>query len=209
MKLTSRDGQLKIAPVESDVMRQKAHDLVTLQDVLKLRSAAHAIVDIMPYWMYEELGEIYLKKLKKEVPHKMRQPTINEVTYVDRLIHEHVLNFAAKGQGSLMQGIQWFMDNMHHSYWQFLEPQHGDKPDQGIERVEPKEVTSVPSKASFPKAPPPVFEEPGEKKDKGKCRICGKTRDEHEKRRFCMDPALRREKKKDDKYKGTKRKGTH
>eukprot|EP00972_Heterocapsa_arctica_P041011 6044628-Heterocapsa_arctica.AAC.1 len=81
------------------------------------------------------LREEFLRILKKVPPLAMRAPTINEVKLVDRLIHQDVLSFVAKDEGTLADGLKWYLnDGRSHNLWSLLEAQIEIMPDRGIER---------------------------------------------------------------------------
>ena len=121
--------------------------------------------------------------LKKRPPMRMRGPTLNEVRLVDRLLHEEVLSFAARGDGNLPEGLAWFASQGRgHKYWSFLDVQPENHPDQGLERSE-----LTPAPPSFP--PPKIIRTVDKTQDKAdgmRCHVCGKTRHEHPRRRFCI-----------------------
>eukprot|EP00972_Heterocapsa_arctica_P109946 16189756-Heterocapsa_arctica.AAC.1 len=54
---------------------------------------------------------------------------------VDRLIHQDVLSFVAKDEGTLADGLKWYLnDGRSHNLWSLLDAQVETMPDRGSER---------------------------------------------------------------------------
>lgn len=166
------DGGLRGVPITEDLRRQKVDEIVAVDDVLRLRAAVFEILDIVSMATSMDLREEFLRALKRPAPQHMRPPTINEVRLVDRQIHETVLGYVARDEGTLADGLRWYLnEGRNQPVWSFLDPQPEDLPDRGLER------------------------HPGGGKGKRKvgdetqavptCFICGKTRAEHQNRKFC------------------------
>eukprot|EP00972_Heterocapsa_arctica_P081513 12016577-Heterocapsa_arctica.AAC.1 len=86
--------------------------------------------------IYIELTEIYIRAFRRRQPDLMRGPTLNEIRLVDRLIHTDVLTYYAKNEGSLLDGLRWFMSNegRRHRVWDVMEGQMENFPDRGVEK---------------------------------------------------------------------------
>lgn len=81
-----------------------------MQDVLRVRSVAHAVLNLVDFNTYEEMTQMFVRRIRKRQPDRERGPTINEVRTTDRFIHEEVLSFASRGTGTLDSGIQYFLN---------------------------------------------------------------------------------------------------
>lgn len=190
LRFTIKDGSLAAEPGVPQFKKASVSDIVMLEDCLKVRAAAHDIADVASYDLYVRLTSSFLRTLKKEPPDRMRGPTLNEVRLVDRLIHEEVLEHVAKEEGNLNDGLEWYLGaGSSHKVWDFLEPVALEVPDRGVERAHAKRkaesalsLAGAASSGGLPAAPPGA-------KEVALCFVCGRTRKEHPKGRFCPQPS--------------------
>jgi hypothetical protein len=190
-RLQSKDGHLRAVEEGPELLRARVEDLMALQDVLKVRAAAHEIAQVVSFPTYIQLTDEYLKALKKIPAQLMRTATLNEVMLFDRLLHEEILTFVAKGQGTLQDGLAWFLGpGRSNQLWTLIETRPETMPDQGAERPvggkdsAPSRVHPVSAGGKKPK-PHVEVKDDSDKKWGSICSVCGKSRDDHPKRRFC------------------------
>ena len=130
------DGGFRGVPVTGDLKKRKIDEIVAVDDVLRLRSAAMEIQDIVPMSLSMALREEFLCALKRPAPQCMRPPTINEVHMVDRIIHQSVLSYITRDEGTLSEGLQWYLrQGRNHAAGGMLYSQMEDMPDRGLERL--------------------------------------------------------------------------
>jgi hypothetical protein len=179
------DGALKVTQKGEAIETSRVEDQVRMQEVLKLRSTAHELAQMVTFTVYDRLSRIYLGKLRQTVPNLMRTPTINEIRMVDRVIHQECLKRLAAGRNTLEESLLWFISTagMQHKVWKFLDPQMATLPDQGLEK---RSTASIPIPPQVPAASV-KHAETGERTSsgQGRCMVCGKSRAEHPKKLFC------------------------
>lgn len=177
-------GELKLSTMEQEhrLKGPKVEQLVQLQDMFDLRAYGHVVAQVCSLESYQSLNKVLMHGYRAEVPAKMRGPTLHEVRMVDRLIHTEILKWVALGEGDLDDGLAFYGqgDGRQSPFFSFLEPVAENHPDRGIEKMSRslslEDTSSAPARDSGPKT------------GSGYCDVCGKHRDEHEKRRFCEDP---------------------
>ena len=167
-KLTVQQGAIGLNPSFESYEALLVENVVQLQECLHLRSVAHEMLELVPYETYEKLHRTMMVAFTHQPPTKFRGPTIKEVIMVDRMIHLDALRMRVSGSHSLAEGLKSFLDNPSHNYWHFLQAVEETLPCRGTERLAPVTRTGL------------------EKEEKGSlCRVCGKSREEHPRRRFC------------------------
>ena len=118
---------------------------------------------------------------------------------VDRMIHLEVLRMRISGSHTHGDALKTFLDGPSHNYWQVLQAVEETLPCRGTERMAPVTRTGLEK------------DEKGAAGTKALCRVCGKSREEHPKRRFCevqlMSKAPGAEPKQEYKGKGRGKKG--
>jgi hypothetical protein len=172
-------------PTGVDLVRKHILEPLDLQDVLKVREKAHAILRIVEGRIYAELHSIYYRSLRERVPARMRRPTMGEVRQFDREMHQAVFQEVQRTPGATLgEGLQWYLDHQDHKRWTLMAPQIDSHPDQSKENpwdgggaslkrksIEVVTMNYAADGDSQPGAPT--------------CYICGETRVEHADRAFC------------------------
>ena len=74
-----------------------------------MRAVAHALLDLVEFEVYERLTSLFTRCLRRPKPQAMRGPYMSEIRLVDRNIHEAILQHAARGSGTLADGLSWYM----------------------------------------------------------------------------------------------------
>ena len=170
LELTT-EGSLRGVADENDLTRVKVTDVLAMQDCLRVRAVTHAWLSLVDIDVYERLTRLYVARYRKRMPERMRGPTLGEVRQTDRVLHEEILLFAARGSGTLMQGLEWYLDHTGDKIWQLLEGQCEEVPDLSIEQpIKRLRVADADSQSS------------------SKCLVCGKARKDHPNRSFCRLP---------------------
>ena len=183
-RISVTDGSLSVRAGATVFTRAGVSDIVALQDSLGIRAAALDIADVASYHLYMNLTAEYIRLLKRDAPDRMRGPTLHEVRLVDRLIHEEILGHVARQSGTLNNGVDWYLGpGRSHQIWSFLDPVAADVPDRGIEKAPQKrKVGPAFLNQEIPPTSVGAYSSGG---DTSKCYVCGKTRREHAKGRFC------------------------
>jgi hypothetical protein len=167
-------------------------DLISLQDTLKTRAIAFDFLELGDFDDLMKLLDVFIRRLKQRTPERMRTPTIHEVRMVDRLIFEDVLSSVARGSGTIREGIKFYVfgDGVSHKVWDFLDVQIETMPDRGVERRSGR--LPPPSPMVLPEV---VMDGGGSggqggaaKKPAAACFICGKLRNDHPNKKYCLDP---------------------
>eukprot|EP00971_Amphidinium_carterae_P347269 6489178-Amphidinium_carterae.1 len=172
LKLIPSAAGLRGVAVSEDFRRLEPTDLLAVSEVFQIRAAAHAILQIVPFDTYHRFGRELLRMLRRSPPDSMRSPTIKEAELADRLMHEQVLPFVARGDGTLSNGLLHYLgEGRSHNFWNLLEPQPSSIPDRGAEKsLKRSRDSSLPAASSGPML----------------CFVCGQPRDAHPGRRFCI-----------------------
>jgi hypothetical protein len=183
-------GEIKRRTTET-VPKSAIEDMMSLQDCSKIRSVAHEYLEVVRWAEYEKLTQIYVSALRQRVPEMMRTPTLGEIRMLDRMIHEEVFSYAGRGQGSLSDGLAFYMgEGRVHPVWNIILPQVGNLPDQSREGASKGSGVARPGGAVAGLVAATV--NPRERAGGGggaganACSECGKARNEHVGRRFCQ-----------------------
>ena len=172
LKLTaSSSGELRGVSDDVECTLPTIEDAMTLSEVLRVRAAAHATLDLISFAAYERLHLTYIRKLRKRQPMRFRGPTLGEIREVDRMLHEEVLKFLAQGSGEFAPGISWFVDEgASHAFMKLLDGQSESAPDFGAVLKKPRLTQQVASSAA----------------ELSLCWTCNKPRSAHASGRFCL-----------------------
>lgn len=205
VKLVKGDKDV-LQTVQADPMAgvQKANivdgQLVLLQDAFELKARAHDVADVCGRATLDALHQVYLTVVRETPQQGYRVPTFNEIRRFDRLIFRDILRFLSQQQGSLQEGLEFFLSESGraHPLWKLMEQQMEGTPDKGIDRA--------PSSLKSEQRPEPSNSSRGRSRSRGnrgktrrsrtpkksgggQCHICGKTRNDHPRRRFCVATA--------------------
>ena len=105
---------------------------------------------------------------------------MSEIRYLDRLLHEAVYKVIEEEEGAnVEEGILWYINHDSNHLWSFADAKPETMPDQSLEPLR----DSYQPKRKYIEI---NMETPGVSGGQGtRCYTCGKTRDEHPRRRFC------------------------
>ena len=178
-RVVPSEGGFKGIIAQDDERRQRVEDQVALEETLHIRAATHEYIEVAEFQTYSRLTMEYVRTFRRRAPECMRGPTLGELRLVDRLIHTDILTFVARGEGSLSEGLKWYLtEGRGHRVWDVLEPVLECTPDRGKERVH----------RALPDAGPSPSGNQGEKRkadDPPLCKVCGLPRSQHPNRSFC------------------------
>ena len=114
---------------------QKVTGLVSMREVLQLRSRSFAMLELTTYDLMQKLHERYHGLMRQTAPDKMRTPTINEVRRFDRELMKQALKFKSEGQGEIGHCLEYYLDNPNSGLWKLLDVVPENLPDQGQEKT--------------------------------------------------------------------------
>ena len=189
------DNGFKYVKKGSELKRESVVEPLALTEVLRVRSVAYAILEIVEVLPggamtnYDRLTSLYLRALRDKVPVRMRRPTMGEVRLFDREVHVKIYeNMARDSSATLGEGLRWWLDHQEHRLWKFLEPQIENYPDQSVEsawegpggkgaRLALTDGTDQAAGDSLPDLPAQVLSR--------KCYQCKKPLRDHANYKFC------------------------
>jgi hypothetical protein len=192
--LVFKSDKLSVQPSNEEYLAMRVEDALSLTDCLRIRAVAFAVLNLVSLETYELYNAELLNAFRAQPALRMRGPTVAEARLVDRRIHEYLLKQVGSGRyASLEAGIREFSTSRrNHSYWQLLEETEETTPDRGLER---NELLGSSQHGRVGKASEPAVKATGSAAEPAVtaggrvCSVCGKTREDHEKRRFCArDP---------------------
>ena len=135
LRLVARDAGITVlAEGTPDIRRINApNDVLAIQDVLTLRSFAHAVAGIVPYAVYQRFTTKYIEKLRQTPPGGYRPPTVAELLKCDRDVHEYLMRFVAQSH-SLADGLDWLSTQWETWFgFRILDCVPAAQPDRGLE----------------------------------------------------------------------------
>lgn len=113
---------------------QKVTGLVSMREVLQLRSRSFAMLELTTYDLMQKLHERYHGLMRQTAPDKMRTPNMNEVRRFDRELMKQALKFKSEGQGEIGHCLEYYLDNPNSGLWKLLDVVPENLPDQGQEK---------------------------------------------------------------------------
>ena len=193
-------GELRGSEQAPSLQTQWIDQQISLQQAQRLKEMAFDICGVCPADVLREFHTVQELALRESPLPGNRACTVSEVKLFDRHVHTEIMKILARGQGSMSQGITYFLspEGAKEKEWTLLQQVDSSKADRGMIKplkssslvVAPEGYTPKPQgpyenvmtaapKTTIPHTPPPLA--PGKGKGKGSalCKHCGLARSSH------------------------------
>ena len=185
-KLTVSDSSLRLQHGSEVFESTRVENIVHISEVFKLRSVAYEILELVTFEVYEHYSSELVFSFRVQPPEKFRGPTLKELHHVDRVVHEHVLKDVGAGRITFEAGLREFTANRSHPFFLLLEPVPEGTPCRGSERLVQIDRSGIDTGMASSQQ---HQSNKGSPAGVSLCRVCGLPRDQHDKRRFCVEGA--------------------
>ena len=198
-------GELRGTQSTTTLQSQWIDQQISLQQAQRLKEMAFDICGICPAEILHEFHTVQELALRESPLPGNRACTVSEVKLFDRHVHTEIMKILARGQGSLAQGLTYYLspEGCKEKEWDLMKQVDSGKADRGMIKPmrssslvvapegytpsphgQPQSQQAAPVKTPVPHTPPPLA--PGKGKNKGNalCKHCNQPRSEHPGRSF-------------------------
>ena len=128
-------GKFDYTPGAAPQLQQPwIEDRLKLQKCMKLKEFTFDVAEICPHEVLHVLHEVETAALDITVLMGCRAPSIPEIKYFDRLVHNEMNKFLARGKGNVQTGIEFMLSDGGRldAKFKLLEQVDSEKADRGL-----------------------------------------------------------------------------